>query len=226
MKIALLLGSFNPVHRGHTAIARWALDRGAFDRVMVVPTPQNPMKTADELAPWQDRLSMLHLAFDGLDRIEISTIEHDLPSPHYTINTIKHLQKLHPSDCFTILCGSDILEQLPHWHMSEQLQQIVDFAAYPRYDASSELPQYAENSSAIRAGEQPTGLEPCVLEYIESHGLYFASALAKAHRAWAAADFGLVINIAVNNPHVEQLEKMAQMAREILDFRCTDIYNP
>lgn len=226
MQIALLLGSFNPVHRGHVAVARWALASGKFDQVMVVPTPQNPMKTSDELAPWQDRLSMLHLAFDCVQGVQISTVEMDLPTPHYTINTIEHLEKLHPADTFSILCGSDILKQLPHWHRSDELQEMVDFVAYPRLDESSELPQYAENSSDIRSGKLLTGLDASVLAYIELHGLYFASPISQARRAWAAADLSQVINIAVNNPQSDELEKMAQMAREILDFRCTDLYNP
>lgn len=231
MITALLLGSFNPIHRGHTAIARWALDSGAADRVWIVPTPQNPLKTSDQLASWEDRVAMIELAIQGqgCERIQICTIENSMPSPHYTIHTIDRLRSDYPSERFVILCGSDIIEQLPRWHRVDELREMVDFLEYPRSEQIEQMDDrslYPENSSDMRNGNMLRGLDDRVLEYIRTHDLYFVRPLLAAERAWGEGNFPEVINLSIENPQIEQIERMATLAREILDFRHTDLYNP
>ena len=46
----LLFGSFNPVHRGHTALAEYAIEQGLCDQVAMVISPQNPFKQNMTLA--------------------------------------------------------------------------------------------------------------------------------------------------------------------------------
>ncbi|MEG0467589.1 MAG: nicotinate (nicotinamide) nucleotide adenylyltransferase [Mucinivorans sp.] len=224
--IALLLGSFNPPHVGHTAIARWAVGSGAADEVWVVPTPHNPLKQASELAPWDDRLAMVRLAFERIAKVEICEVENSLPEPHYTINTIEHLKNIYPDVRFSILCGADIERELPLWHRIDDLRRMVDFVVYPRGQALGDLPLYDHNSTEIRRGNGSQWLDPAVQSYIREHKLYFYSPLLAAQKAWGAGQFGEVINLATQNPAMVEIEKMALMAREILDFRCTDIYNP
>lgn len=225
MHIALLLGSFNPIHRGHVCLAQWAHDTGAADTVWIVPTPQNPLKSSDEPAPWSDRVAMIELAIKALDHIELCTAESELRAPYYTINLIELLHKRHPEHTFSVLCGSDIESELPRWHRIDELRRMVDFVVYPR-DIESNLKLYPQNSTAIRAGEDNEGLDPEVLSYIEHHQLYFASPMAEARAAFGGGNFARVINLALSNPDNKQLSQMADMAREILAFRHTDIYNP
>ena len=44
MKIALYLGSFNPFHNGHLEVVKTALNDFKMDKVIIVPTMQNPWK--------------------------------------------------------------------------------------------------------------------------------------------------------------------------------------
>ena len=44
MKIALYLGSFNPFHNGHLEVVKTALNDFKMDKVVIVPTMQNPWK--------------------------------------------------------------------------------------------------------------------------------------------------------------------------------------
>ena len=44
MKIALYLGSFNPFHNGHLKVIQQALSDFKMDKVVIVPTMQNPWK--------------------------------------------------------------------------------------------------------------------------------------------------------------------------------------
>ena len=43
-KIGLYLGTFNPIHNGHIALANYFINSTDLDEVWVVLTPQNPFK--------------------------------------------------------------------------------------------------------------------------------------------------------------------------------------
>lgn len=226
MRVALLAGSFNPIHKAHVKIALWALGCGTVDEVWILPSPQNPLKTVDELASWDDRVAMIDLAIRDNRGIKVCTIEKELTAPFYTINTIARLQNEYPDIEFSILCGSDIIDQLPEWHRIDELREMVRFIEYPRGMGEADVVLFAENSTAIRRGDMYDGLDDSVRQYIDTHQLYYAAPLAEAQRAFSESRFSDVINLATAHRSNYQIEQLAQMSREILDFRYTDIYNP
>lgn len=182
MNIALLLGSFNPIHNGHLAIARYVADRGLADMVWFVVSPHNPLKSANDLAPFEHRVAMVRLAIDAEPRFEVCDIEQHMPRPSYTINTLRELQKHYPEHKFNILCGSDIYDQLDTWREPNAIREMVGFLIYPRggghhSDVMSDAPQFDISATDLRTmisrQSTPTGLLPStVLQYIDSHGLY------------------------------------------------------
>ena len=58
-RMMLYFGSFNPVHRGHTALAEYAVAKGLCDEVAMIISPQNPFKQDMVLAPEMDRYAMV-----------------------------------------------------------------------------------------------------------------------------------------------------------------------
>lgn len=188
------MGSFNPVHGGHLAVAQYVVARGLADEVWLVVSPQNPFKTAAELAPFGDRVEMVRLALAELGdaRLKVCDIEGSLPQPSYTVNTIRHLRGLYPDVQFTILAGSDIADQLPRWREAEALQEMVRFLIYPRNHgtASPEMagaPMFGIDSTSIRravaAGDEvEAGVLPePVREYIRDKNLY---AMTRTIKQW------------------------------------------
>ena len=80
MVVGVFGGSFNPVHNGHIALAREVVRQGLADRVMMVLSPQNPLKEHPEaLVADEDRLAMLRLACKGVPELEASDIELSMP---------------------------------------------------------------------------------------------------------------------------------------------------
>ena len=132
MNIALLFGSFNPVHNGHLAMAHAALQSNKCDEVWFVVSPHNPLKSLDTLASANDRAHMVSLALQNESKIKICTIEFDMPTPSYTIHTIRKLKEEYPSFNFHILCGTDVVNQLSAWYKYEELIQSVTFLVCSR----------------------------------------------------------------------------------------------
>ena len=132
MNIALLFGSFNPVHNGHLAMAHAALQSNTCDEVWFVVSPHNPLKSLNTLASANDRAHMVSLALQNESNIKICTIEFDMPTPSYTIHTVLKLKEEYPSFNFHILCGTDVVNSLPAWYKFEELIQAVKFLVCSR----------------------------------------------------------------------------------------------
>ena len=132
MNIALLFGSFNPIHNGHLAMARAGLQSDKCDEVWFVVSPHNPLKSMNTLASANDRAHMVSLALQNESQIKICTIEFDMPTPSYTIHTIRKLKEEYTSFNFHILCGTDVVNSLPAWYKFEELIQAVKFLVCSR----------------------------------------------------------------------------------------------
>ena len=113
----LYFGSFNPIHKGHIALAEYAIEKGLCDEVVLVVSPQNPLKPAGQQAPELDRFSMAETACAASkypDKIKPSAIEFMLDKPSYTIHTLRHLTENYGTQMrFSILMGDDLVPQLP-----------------------------------------------------------------------------------------------------------------
>ena len=56
LKTGIFSGSFNPSHIGHLALANYLCEYEGLDEIWFMVTPQNPLKTQDEL--WSDELRL------------------------------------------------------------------------------------------------------------------------------------------------------------------------
>ncbi len=62
MNIGLFGGTFDPVHRGHIALAQAALEKFKLNRIHFVPANIPPHKQKQPLTPFIHRFAMLVLA--------------------------------------------------------------------------------------------------------------------------------------------------------------------
>jgi nicotinate-nucleotide adenylyltransferase len=132
VRIGLFFGSFNPVHIGHLAIANYMAEFTDLNEVWLVVSPQNPFKPGDALAPSQLRLSLVEQALLDSPRVKASGIELELPSPSFTVNTLRILQERHPDDLFIIVMGSDGLSAFNEWKESDFISSHFQRLVYPR----------------------------------------------------------------------------------------------
>lgn len=117
MKVGLLGGTFDPLHNGHFAMASAARSNGGIDRLIIMPSGRPPHKTGEFVLPAAYRYEMAVLAFGEQPDIEVSSLEIARPGRSFTIDTIQQLKaELHPDDELVLVYGSDILNDIEHWH--------------------------------------------------------------------------------------------------------------
>lgn len=132
LKVGLYFGTYNPIHIGHLAIANYMVEFTDIDQLWFVVSPQNPHKTRKKLLDDYQRLEMVHRALAGDDRLRASSIEFNLPKPSYTVDTLTYLKEQHPNFDFTILMGSDNLENFHKWKNYEAIVENYGIIVYPR----------------------------------------------------------------------------------------------
>ena len=121
MKIGLYFGSFNPVHIGHCIIASYMVQNTPLDRIWLVVSPQNPFKESASLLNEYHRLHLVKLAIENETRLKACDIEFHLPRPSYTIDTLTYLKEKNPEHEFSIIMGSDGLQNLHKWKNAAML---------------------------------------------------------------------------------------------------------
>jgi nicotinate-nucleotide adenylyltransferase len=131
-RIGIFGGTFNPVHRGHLALARAARDRCGLDRILWVPAAQPPHKPLAGGASIDDRLEMVRLAIAAEPGMELSLVDAQRPGPSYAIDTLRLLEKQCPGAHWHWLLGQDGLADLPDWYRAGELIPRCCWIVVPR----------------------------------------------------------------------------------------------
>ncbi len=157
MNIGLFGGTFDPVHRGHMALARAALEQYKLHRIYFVPGNIPPHKQRQPLTPFLHRFAMVVLATahekafvpslaEAPEEIE-TTGKDRRQKPNYTIDTVRRLkQALKASDKLFLLIGMDAFAEIAQWHEAAALFRECEFvvAGRPGYslaDVANALPE-------------------------------------------------------------------------------------
>lgn len=200
-RIGMLGGTFDPIHAGHLALARVALDQLGLDQVLFVPAGQPPHKRGRPITPAEDRLAMVELAIAAEPPFAVSRIEIDRPGPSYAADTAEALVTGPETDDrsieLTVILSAESFADLPSWHEPGRLLRLARIAVAPRpgHPAPTpawlaqrlpgfanrvvvlEGPQLEISASDIRArvaAGRPIDqlVPPSVAAYIEAHHLY------------------------------------------------------
>jgi nicotinate-nucleotide adenylyltransferase len=159
MNIGLLGGTFDPIHRGHLALARAAQQRCDLGRILFIPANVPPHKQKQSMASYFHRYAMVVLATAEEKAFVPSLLE--APEPmlppskgkaaepraNYTIDTVRQLKRtLKKSDRLFFLIGMDAFADIAKWHQAEAVLRECDFivASRPGYslaDVANALPE-------------------------------------------------------------------------------------
>lgn len=116
-KIGFLLGSFDPVHIGHLCMATEALNLNLVNKVIFVPSFQNPWK--EKSVDFRHRCAMLTRATAYIPNCSVSEVEKLLNSPYYSYNTLKVLKEQYHNDELYLIVGADVASEIKNWYQGE-----------------------------------------------------------------------------------------------------------
>lgn len=188
MTIALLGGTFNPVHLGHLNIAREVRDRMSYDRIVFIPANLPAHKRIEMDVGVEHRLTMLELAVSICPEFSVDDCELRRGGTSYTIDTVRDLgSRYHLDGKPGLIIGDDLVEDFKTWRNVDRLVGLVDLIVAHRkspHQIKIDFPcRYIDNSlypvssSEIRERlKRGESVEDClperVLRYVTSNGLY------------------------------------------------------
>ncbi|MCS7209328.1 MAG: nicotinate-nucleotide adenylyltransferase [Fimbriimonadales bacterium] len=195
MRIALLGGTFDPVHYGHLRLAEEASEVASLERVLFVPAYVSPFRTAERLSEPMHRVQMLRLALHDNPRFEVCELEIQRGGISYTVDTVRAVREQHPDAELFLILGTDTLQGFMGWREPYVLGQVCQLLVgiRPEYDLQETLARLPEPirqrvqpvpmvplgisaraiRQRVRAGRSIRYLTPPnVIEYIHQHRLY------------------------------------------------------
>jgi nicotinate-nucleotide adenylyltransferase len=129
-RIGLLGGSFNPAHEGHLHLSLEALKRLRLDEVWWLVSPQNPLKSGNDMAPLATRLAGA-ARMAAHPHIVATDVERRLGTTR-TALTLAGLTRRYPNTTFIWLMGADNLVQMPKWWHWTRIFGAVRVAVFDR----------------------------------------------------------------------------------------------
>lgn len=130
-KIGIVGGSFDPVHKGHTAIAEAASRALSLDFVIFIPAACSPFKEGTA-ASGEHRLNMLRLATSHRPDFLVSDYEIKKGGKSYTYETAEYLRKLYPGDRLYFILGDEAFCDIKKWKNYDKLSALLEFAVVTR----------------------------------------------------------------------------------------------
>ena len=189
-QIGIYSGSFNPIHLGHTQLAKHLLEQKIVDEVWFIVSPCNPLKERSELVDEYIRLEMLVLAIQHHPQMKASDLEFSMPIPSYSIDTLNVLRLQYPEYQFSLIIGSDNAIVFDQWKDYHQILEDYPILVYPRLDFDFQAvankyprmkllstPYYNVSSTQIRQLIQERKdlspyLDSSVIQLIEENNFY------------------------------------------------------
>ncbi len=192
-------GTFNPVHKGHLALAKAAQQEFALDQIIFIPSGNPPHKALGNVIDKNERYKMVKLAVKGLKAYSVSRIEMDRPGYSYAIDTFRLLKKKFGARAkLFYIMGLDSINEILEWKKPLELfklcefivgtrpgtklrtfRRLVKFPPLQKEVDKIHLMELREDVSAseirarLKAGKKAGRfLPPAVEKYIEKRGLY------------------------------------------------------
>lgn len=157
MKIAVLGGSFNPVHIGHLALADDVCRSLGYDRVLFVPSFKPPHKKMSCAADSKDRLAMLCRALKKDRRFSAEPCEIERQGISYTIDTVRTLTESYKTVLdgkLGLILGQENAAEFDKWNSAAELASLTDIIIARRQKAAGVEISSFEN---VPAGDYTDG---------------------------------------------------------------------
>ena len=132
MRIAILGGTFDPIHNGHLAAAQSVAESFDVDEVHFVPAFSPPHKQSRGITSPFHRFAMVALATVSFDRFRTSTIEVDALERRYTVETLDAMTIAYPGADLLFIVGTDMYQEIETWKNFQRLFELAHLVIVSR----------------------------------------------------------------------------------------------
>jgi nicotinate-nucleotide adenylyltransferase len=129
--VALLGGTFDPVHNGHIGLADDVRRALGLAEVRLVPAGDPPHRDGPA-ASGRDRVAMLELAAQGHPGLVVDAREVERQGKSYTVLTLEELQREMLGRPIVLLVGADAFLGFPTWHRWHDIFQLAHVVVVAR----------------------------------------------------------------------------------------------
>ena len=178
MKLGIYGGTFSPPHIGHVRAASAFAEQLGLDKLLVIPANIPPHKSAEGIIPARERLALSKLAFEGVEKAEVSDIEIKRRGKSYTFDTLSSLAGR--GDELYLLCGTDMMLTFDTWYRFADIFTLATVALAHRYAPTPEesakinekIREYREKFGAriVELGITPTEISSTEIRKIIASG--------------------------------------------------------
>ncbi len=131
-KVAIFGGSFNPLHVGHINAIYAVYKAMNFDRIMVVPASQNPLKENIEGPTAEQRLEMVKIGLKDAEFVEVDDQELKRGGKSYSVETVTHYSKEVAPDNLSLIIGIDQFENFDKWKDFDKILSLANLIVLSR----------------------------------------------------------------------------------------------
>ncbi|MBL8502518.1 MAG: nicotinate-nucleotide adenylyltransferase [Rhodocyclaceae bacterium] len=205
--LAVLGGTFDPVHVGHLRLAEEAREALDLAEVRWVPAGVPPHRQSPRVAA-ADRLEMVRLAIAGNPHFVLDDAEVRAGGPAYTVTTLARLRAAVGAHPLVLLLGADAFLGLESWHRWLELFELAHIAVATRPGFALEAADLPPALAAVcreRLAESPQALRAAPAGRLAPFTMTPLGVSASLLRARLAA--GLSVRYLLPDPVAEYIDR-------------------
>jgi len=189
VRIALLGGTFDPIHNGHLAAAQSVSAAFRADEVLFVPSFSPPHKQSKEISSSFHRFAMVALATMSFRHFRTSTIEVDALEKRYTVETLELMARLYPEAQVLFVLGTDMYQEIETWRDYKRLFTlahlvVVNRPGFPFREDVAPFTNLTEGQTASLPAQKTVFYLPFVQQPISSTEIRAKAIKGEDIRQW------------------------------------------
>lgn len=164
--VAVLGGSFNPLHFGHMRLAVEVYEALLPARLDFVPCANPPHKPRSDLLPFELRLAMLRSVTERHSGFYVNDLEAGRGGLSFTVDTLREYRRALPVATLYFVLGAEDFEGLGAWREWEELPELAELLVVARQGSeaasfkAAALRLWPAARPAERAEDSPAGGRP------------------------------------------------------------------